>query len=341
MNTKKIKKVLVTGGAGYVGNVLVRYLLEKGYEIRIFDVLMYSDVFLQDIKDRIEIIEGDIRNISFQVLDGIDAIIHLAGLSTEPTSQYNPRLTDLINHLGTEKIAFLAKEAKIERFIFASSCSVYFTYNTPIDPPLSREDDIINPISPYSLSKRAAEQALLELVDENFKPIIFRKGTIYGLSPRMRFDLVLNSFVKDSFLKRKMIINCGGRIWRPMIDIKDVVWAYEKALTLPIEEIGGKIINVSSENWYIEDLAKNVQSILKEKKNIDIEIEILEAGITRNYKADNDLFKKLFQFSPQRSLEDAIIEIWNKLEKNPEEANRDVYYNDKWQLQLMSQGKFK
>jgi len=278
--------------------------------------------------------------VGAEIMKDISAVIHLAGISTEPTSQFNPRLTDLINHIATERIAQLAKENGVARFIFASSCSVYFTYNSPIVPDPNFEKDEVNPISPYSISKRAAEQALLELEDNNFKPIIFRKGTIYGLSPRMRYDLVLNSFVKDAFTKRRLTINCGGRIWRPMLDIQDAAEAYAKALELPLNEVGGKIINVTNENWYIEDLAKKVQSILKEKKNVDVEIEMQEVGITRNYKADSALFKQIFKLTPIRTIEDAVLEIWNWLEKHPEDANNPIYYNDKWQMQLMKTGQF-
>jgi len=197
------KRILITGGGGYIGSSLVGELLKKGYQVRVYDRFIFGEKPLKRLKDKIEIIKGDIRNFKKEILNGIDAVIHLAAISTEPTSQYDPRLTDLINHIATEKLARAAKEMGIERFIFASSCSVYFTYSTPLNPSPSKEDEPVNPISPYSISKRAAEQALLELADDSFHPIIFRKGTIYGLSPRMRYDLVLNSFVKDSFLHKK------------------------------------------------------------------------------------------------------------------------------------------
>lgn len=333
------KTILVTGGAGYVGNVLVRELLKNSYKVRILDKLIFTEKPLEEIKDRVEIVQKDILKVEPSIMENIDAVIHLAGLSTEPTSQCNPRLTDLINHIGTERIAQLAKEKGIERFIFASSCSVYFTYNSPLDPIPNKEADLVNPISPYSLSKRAAEQVLLELTDGKFKPIIFRKGTIYGLSPRMRYDLVLNSFIKDAFLKHRIIVNAGGQIWRPMIDIQDVVQAYIKAIELPLEKIGGKIFNISNENWNIGEFAKKFQKIIKERKNIDIEIDVQPVGITRNYKSDNLLFKETFLYNPSRNLESAISEIWDCLEKNPKEAIDPVNYNDKWEIDLIYKGK--
>jgi len=123
-----------------------------------------------------------------------------------------------------------------------------------------------------------------------------------------------------------------------LTDIQDVVWAYIKALEMPLDKIGGKIFNVCNENWSIGELAKRVQKILKEKKGIDTEIDIQPVGITRNYKADNSLFKETFQFIPSRTLEDAVFEIWNRLEKNPEDASDPINYNDKWEIQLMETG---
>lgn len=334
------KTILVTGGAGYVGNVLVRALLNRGYQVRVLDKLIFTDQSLREILNQIEFIKGDVRSVGPEIMEGIDGIIHLAGFSTDPVSNYNPRYTDLLNHLATERVAKMAKEKGIERFVFASSCSIYFTYNTPPDPLLSKETDSLNPISSYSLSKRAAEQALLELTDETFQPVIFRKGTIYGLSPRMRYDLILNAFTKDAFSGRLLTVDAGGQIWRPMVDIQDVVSAYIKALELPLEKIGGKIFNVSGENWHAGELAQQVQKIVKERKGIDISINVRPPDVTRNYKADNSLFKETFQFSPSRSLADAIFEIWDHLERHPEDASNPIYYNNKWSIKWLEADQF-
>lgn len=329
------QKILVTGGAGYVGSVLVRALLENGYQVRVLDKLIFGEEPIKEILNQIELIKGDVCAVGPEIMDGIDAVIHLAGFSTEPVSQYNPRYTDLLNHLATERMAKFAKEKGIERFIFSSSCSVYFTYNTPPDPPPSKETDSINSISAYSLSKRAAEQALLEMADNNFRPTIFRKGTICGWSPRMRFDLIINAFTKDAFSKKLLTVDAGGQVWRPILDIHDAVLAYIKALELPLEKIGGKIFNINNDNWNAGELAEKVRGIIKDKKDIDIKIDTRPVNITRNYKADNTLFKEIFQLAPSRSLDEIIFEIWDHLEKNPEMAGNPIYYNDKWHLRLM------
>jgi nucleoside-diphosphate-sugar epimerase len=151
----------------------------------------------------------------------------------------------------------------------------------------------------------------------------------------MRYDLVLNSFTKDAFSCRRLRVDSGGKIWRPLADIQDVAWAYIKALEIPLEEIGGKIFNLCSENWNIGELARMVQRIIKERKKINIDIDILPFGLTRNYKADSSLFIEKFRFKPTRNLEDAIFEIWDRLEKYPDDASKPVCYNDKWEIQLM------
>ncbi len=329
------KRILITGGAGYVGSALVRELVKRGYKVRIVDKLLFKRNPFEDLKNKIEFIKQDIRKINSNVLKDVDTIVHLAAISTEPTAQFDPRLTDLINHIATERLAKLAKKNKIKRFIFASSCSVYFTYSTPLVPKPSKETEKVNPISPYSISKRAAEQSLLELADDKFFPIIFRKGTIYGLSPRMRYDLVLNAFVKDAFLERKLHVHCGGQIFRPLIDIKDVVLAYIKAIELPLRKVGGKIFNISDKNWNILELAKEVQKILQKRKGIKVEIKVEPVGITRNYQVDNTLFRKTFNFKPSRSLEEAVLEIWDHIEKNHKEILNPIYYNDKWLIPLI------
>lgn len=331
ISTPKIKNVLVTGGAGYIGNVVVRKLFDRGYHVRVLDSLIFGDKSLGDMKDKIELVRGDIRTVDAHVLDGIDAVIHLAGFSTEPTSQFDPRLTDMVNHLATERLALLAKEKGIERFVYASSCSVYFTLQTPLVPPLYKESDEINPISSYSITKRCAEQALLAMADASFHPVILRKGTLYGFSPRMRYDLVFNSFAKDAYHRKQLTVDAGGEIWRPMIDVQDAAEVYVKSIELPAERVGGKIFNVVSENWRIGDLAAEVRDILQKEKGVEVVLDVKPYGLTRNYKADASSFIAAYDFKPQRTMKDALLEFWDQFEHhaehNPHEA---VHYNDKW-----------
>lgn len=326
------KKILVTGGAGYIGSVLVRRLLEQGYQVRVLDKFIFGKNPLKEIQSKIELVNGDIRTVKSSVFDGIDAVIHLAGFSTDPTSQYDPRLTDIVNHIATENMAKLARNKGIKRFIYASTCSVYFTLNTPHVPPLYKETDLVNPISSYSLTKRCSEQVLWAMTNEDFQPTIFRKGTLYGFSPRMRFDLVFNSFVKDAFFKKLLTVDAAGEIWRPMIDIEDACSAYIKALEMPFSKVGGKTFNVADQNWNIGELAKFIKKTLKKKKKIDIDLDIKPYGVTRNYKVDNSFFKKIFKFKPKRSMEECLMEIWIFLEKNEIDPDGNIYYGDRWYM---------
>jgi len=328
------KKILVTGGAGYIGSVLVPKLLERGYEVCVLDAMVFGEEPIKGFKDKIELIRGDIRSVGPEIMDGIYAVIHLAGFSTDPTSQYDPRLTDMVNHIATERLAKLARAAGIRRFVYASSCSIYFTLNTPLEPPLYNENDSINPISAYALSKRCSEQALRDMANEEFQPTMFRKGTLYGYSPRMRYDLVFNSFVKDAFHKKILTVDAGGEIWRPMIDIQDAADAYIDAIELPLEKVGGKIFNIAHENWSIGNLAKEVQKILKEKKGVDIKLDIRPLTYTRNYKADTSAFNNAFDFKPSRTMDEAIFEIWDHLENDKEHDPHHIrHYGDKWYKQ--------
>ena len=328
------KKILVTGGAGYIGCVLVPKLLAQGYEVRVLDKMIFGEEPIRSFKDKIELVVGDSRYAKPEIMDGIDAVIHLAGFSTDPTSQYDPRLTDMVNHIATEHLAKLARAKGIKRFIYASSCSIYFTLDTPLEPPLYNENDPVNPISAYALSKRCSEQVLREMTGDDFQPTMFRKGTLYGWSPRMRYDLVFNAFVKDAYHKKVLMVDAGGEIWRPMIDIQDATDAYIKAIELPLDKIGGKIFNVAHENWSIGNLACEIQKILKEKKGINIALDIKPISLTRNYKADTAAFNSAFGFNPSRTFEEATFEIWDHLENDKEHDPHHVrHYGDKWYKQ--------
>lgn len=329
-NSKKEKKlILITGGAGYIGSVLAHRLLKAGYAVRVFDKMVYGDFALADIKKEIQIVKGDVKNPPASIMKGVFGVVHLAGLSTEPTAYYSPRNADLTNHIGTEKLAVLAKKAGVERFVFGSTASIYFTYDTPLKPPHYKETERVNPISPYSLSKKSAEEALFELMDAKFRPTVLRKGTIYGFSEKMRYDLVVNSFTKDAFTKKKITVHAGGNIYRPMLDVQDAVAAYQTALELPIKAVGGRIFNVSHGNWQIADLGKEVVDIIRKKKGVDVAMDVLPVGVARNYLMDTNLFKKTFGLKPSRPISAAVMEVWEKLEAGHDHADKR-FYTDLW-----------
>jgi len=330
------KTILVTGGAGYVGSTLVPYLLEKNYHVAILDNFLYGRESLKDVIDQLDVYEIDLLKANYQDLlelfknNKFDGIIHLAGASKEPSATISNRYVLELNYLATKNLAAAAKAASIKKFVFASTCSVYFSYSLPKissgnemweiekELPQKKETDEVNPISPYSVSKRACEELLLSLADANFVPIILRKATIFGLSRRMRFDLVVNALIKTSFFNNKMTVLQD--IYRPLVDVRTVVQAYEQALHLKNPEI----INVVDFNISLPELAYKIADILQIKP----EIEIRKVDIERNYRAWPEKFNKTFHIE-RRSFETAVKEIWDFLEKNPED--KPIYYNQKYE----------
>jgi nucleoside-diphosphate-sugar epimerase len=235
-------KVLIIGGAGYVGSVLTEELLERGYSIKIFDRFYFGEAGLGGVRDRVEIVRGDMRTMPASVLADIGAVINLGGLSNDPTAEYNPKANYEMNTLATKLSAELCKAAGVKRYVLASSCSIY-----DVGVKDEEKDIVIDertPIAPkaaYSSSKFEAEKILLTLKDKSFSPVILRKGTIFGYSRRMRFDLVVNTFVKDALTKGSITPYFGGEMWRPLVDIRDAAKAYIACIEADDATVAGAI----------------------------------------------------------------------------------------------------
>jgi nucleoside-diphosphate-sugar epimerase len=256
------KKILLTGGAGYIGIVLLEKLLAKGYKVRVLDNFLFGKKPIIPYLKRIEVVNKDIRNVNKKDLEGIDAVIHLAGLSNDPMADFDPKANFEINTEGTIKLAKLANEMGIKRFTFASSASIY---NRGIlkRTRIQSEDGIVKPKAAYSVSKYRAEKELMNMADSNFAPIIFRQGTVYGFSPRMRYDLVVNTMVKTALYEGKIYVFCGGVQWRPLIDVEDVAVAHLKSLEIPEKKLKGDIVNLFYENYKILDVARMVKKVVE------------------------------------------------------------------------------
>ena len=307
-------RVLVTGGAGYLGSILSRKLLTKGYQVRVMDTQWYGDESIKElVKDtNFEIIKEDIRNLvpTVRALEDVDAVIHLASIVGMPASSIEPRTSEEINYLATKNIAELCQLHDIETYIFASTCSVYGYQPGKIITEKSRVD----PLDFYAKQKYLSERATGWL---NRSPTIYRFGTLFGLSPRMRFDLVINLFVAQALNEGKITV-FGGKQERPFLHVSDaadsLIFGIEKNLT--------GTYNVVSENMTIMDAAKRVSKIT------GCDIEISEANEdNRSYRVSADKIKQV-GFVASKTIEHTINEIKDAFTNNLIEDYNDVKHNN-------------
>lgn len=330
------RRVLVTGGGGYIGAVLVRRLLDQGYRVRVLDTLYWGKKPLLDVLERIELIQGDIRDVEDGWLRGIDGVIHLAGLSNDPTAEYDPQANWEMNALGTEKLAAAAKRAGIHRFTFGSSCSVY---DGLPNGDVYDEDAPVNPQGAYAEGKLYAETRLREMTDEDFSPVILRQATVFGFSPRMRYDLVVNTFVKDAMQAGKLQIHGEGLMRRPLVDVADVAQAHIACLEAPEEAVHGETFNVVQENYQVKDLAFLAASALR-TESFDVEIKNVPAPPrVRDYECSNDKLTEAVGYTPQRSVPEAITHMISWIRSDGYMAFDDPrFYNIRWMELLKERG---
>ena len=250
-------KVLVTGNLGYIGTTLVPLLQAHGHEVAGLDTDWFGHCTYVGDVPRVPTRNIDVRDATQADVEGYDAIIHLAGLSNDPLGDYNPSLTEDINEKASIRLAELAKQAGVQRFVFASSCS---NYGASDDNFLTEEADF-NPVTPYGSSKVAVELALQKLADDTFSPTYLRASTAYGLSPRIRFDLVINNLTAWAFTTGKIYMKSDGTPWRPLVHVEDISRAYVAAIEAPLETVHNRAFNVgtTTENYQIRDLAEIVQ----------------------------------------------------------------------------------
>mgnify|MGYP001416986401 CR=1 FL=1 len=251
--------ILITGNNGYIGTVLTKILLEKGYNITGLDNNYFESCVIQDIHQKFYQKNKDIRDIDADDIKGHDAIIHLAGLSNDPLGEFNPSLTQTINFDSTVKLGHLAKKKGIKRFIYASSQSMYGVSKS--DNELDEDKSDKNPVTAYARTKWEAEIELKKIHSKNFMVTCFRPSTVFGASPRLRCDIVYNNLVACAYTTGKIEILSDGSPWRPVVHVKDVCKAFIAGLEAPAELIGGKAFNVGIQdgNFTVRDLAEAAQ----------------------------------------------------------------------------------
>jgi len=324
-------KVLVTGGGGYIGAVLCQRFLDAGHEVRVLDRLYWGRKPLEHVIERIELVIADVRAFDPTVLDGIEGVVHLAGLSNDPTAEYNTEANWEMNATATEKLAHACRARGIRRFTFGSSASIY----DGLGDGIFDERTHVTPRGAYSESKFAAEKALLAVAGENFAPVILRQGTVYGFSPRLRLDLVVNTFIKDALLRGKLFLHGGGWMFRPLVDIHDVAEAHLRCIEAPEGSLGGEIFNVVHENFQIRQLAMLVAGSLSLRgRTVQLEDAPVPA-INRNYRCTNRKLADRVNFTPHVTVLESVEGILRHVPvENPTELAHPRYYNIAWMTLL-------
>lgn len=298
-------KVLVTGSAGYIGAVLCPHLVARGHDVVGLDTGYYDscDFGRYEREERIQL---DVRDVVAERLTGFDAVVHLAALSNDPLGDLSPQLTYEINHRATVSLARAAKEAGVGRFIFASSCSMY---GAAAGDALLAEDSPLRPLTPYADSKVRSEEAIVELDGDGFTTVSMRNATVYGVSPRLRLDIVLNNLAAWSHVTGRIRLLSDGMSWRPLVHVRDLSEVAARMLEAPDALVGGRAFNVGSaeQNYLVRDLA----AVLADVTGCDVEFAGDASPDPRSYRVDFSALERafpdlVFEWNAHRGAEELV-----------------------------------
>ena len=328
-------KVLITGQNGYVGRVLTNLLLENKYDVLGCDINYFPTTFDNDLHE-ISNVVSDIRDITEKDLKKVDVIMHLAGLSNDPLGELNSKLTHEINYLSTVRLAKISKQAGVQRFIFSSSCSTYGKNLT-----FANENSDLEPLTEYAKSKVKSESEILVLKDEEFCPTVLRNATVYGNSPSLRLDLVVNNLTASAFVTGKVKLLSDGTAWRPQLHVEDMSNAFLTVMESSEELIRGQIFNVGNndENFKIYQIAEEVKKIIPGSK---IEFVNKSNKDSRSYKVDFTKINNTLGFKTKWNLEKGIKQLYDffKKEKLVENDFHDKKFNRLKQLKWLIENGF-
>lgn len=319
-----MSRALVTGGAGYVGAVLVPKLLAAGHEVTVVDLYIYGDDVLAAVADdpRLRAVHGDIRDEDLleRELAGCDAVLHLACISNDPSFELDPSLGRSINFDAFPPLVRLAKDAGVERFVYASSSSVYGVK----DAPNVTEDMELEPLTDYSKYKALCEEVLLRERAPGFATLVLRPATVCGWSPRLRLDLTVNILTNHGYHDR-LIKVFGGSQLRPNIHIEDMTDLYVQVLALPAEQIDGQVLNAGYENHAVGEIASIVRGVL----GPDVEIETTPTDDLRSYHISSERIRERLGFVPRHTIEDAVRDLVRAFDEGrvPDAQTDSRYYN--------------
>jgi nucleoside-diphosphate-sugar epimerase len=312
-------RLLIAGGAGYVGSVLIPRLIERGYKVDVVDLFWFGN----HLPRQAGVLNKDIFQLTVEDLEPYDQVIFLAGLSNDPMAEYSPSKNFVFNAAAPAYLGYIAKIAKVKRYIYACSCSVYgYTENELYD-----ETRPVSSSYPYGISKLQGEQAVLQLVDDKFSVISLRKGTISGYSPRMRLDLIINTMFKTAMRDRTITVN-NPSIWRPILSIEDAATAYIRSVEAD-QKISG-IFNIASGNYTVGEVADLIKSAVEERLSLRLNLCIKHIQDFRNYKVSVEKAANVLSFHATGNVKSIVGDLIDNREQfqdwdNPAYSNIQVF----------------
>jgi nucleoside-diphosphate-sugar epimerase len=308
-------KILVAGGAGFIGSVLVPLLQEHGYEVDVVDLLWFGNHLPKDTN----LVQRDLFELQEDDMKGYDQVVFLAGLSNDPMAAYSPSRNFVENGALPSYLAFIAKNAGARRFVYASSCSIYgYTVNELYD-----EESPVTCAYPYGISKLQGERGVHQLHDDGFSTIALRQGTVCGYSPRTRFDLIVNTMFKSAIVDGKVTVN-NPSIWRPILDVRDTSSAFLRAIQADYGISGS--FNVAYDNFTVGQIADMVKDEVEELLGKKVGIEINNVQDFRNYKVTCQKARTYLGFLPKYSISDIVEDLYSHMEQYGDFSN-DSFYN--------------
>ncbi len=322
--TPRVRRILVTGGAGFIGSALLPLLLVKGYQVRILDLLLFG---LDPIKPwldhpNLEIVQGDFRQIDIvvQAIQDVDAVVHLGAIVGDPACDLDGKISLEVNLIATKMIADIARSHQVGYFIFASTCSVYGASDQLLD-----EQSELKPVSLYARTKAAAEKVLLKIADDRFTPVILRFSTVYGLSGRYRFDLVVNLLTAKAVVEGEITI-FGGNQWRSFVHVEDAAKSILNVLEVPQHVVRGEILNVGSndQNFTISQIGEIIHHYVPSASTITKD-ELIDP---QNYRVNFDKIHRILNFSPQWIIEQGVQQVIAAFRDSKIENYKDARFSN-------------
>lgn len=308
-------KILVAGGAGFIGSVLAPMLEEHGYQVEVADALWFGN----HLPPGIPVQERELFTLGADELAGYDQIFFLAGLSNDPMAEFDPAMNFIQNGALPPYLAFRARQAGVKRFVYASSCSIYgYTVNKLYD-----EESPLTCTYPYGISKLVGERGVLQQQDDCFSTIALRQGTVNGYSPRMRFDLIINTMFKNAVSEGRIVVN-NPSIWRPLIDVRDTAAAFLRAAQADMSISGA--FNIAYDNFTVGQVADLVKDAVEARNGSKVTVEINNIRDFRNYKVSCDKARTCLGFRPKYDVAATVASLFEHLDSYGD-FNSDAYYN--------------